>query len=183
MAARILDAARASFAAEGWAGTTIRAVARSAGVDPALIYHYFGSKERLLDAATDMPAEWADGIRLDWATPPDRLGEALVRGTLRNWSDERFRPLLLATLLTASHEPRTRAKIARIFSGVLMAPALERLDADQRARRASLAASQLLGMIMMREVWRVDPIASMAADQLVAAVGPIIQHYLTGPLD
>lgn len=181
--ARILESARHSFASDGWAGTTIRAVARRAGVDPALVYHYFGSKELLLDAATEMPAEWAAGIRDDWTMPLDRLGEALVRGTLRNWSDERFRPLLLATLQTAAHEPRTREKIGRVFAGVLMGPALERLNADQRPRRAGLAASQLLGVVMMREVWRIEPVASMEVDALALAVGPTIQRYLTGPLD
>jgi len=181
--ARILESARDSFAAHGWAGTSIRAVARGAGVDPALVYHYFGSKEQLLDAATEMPTDWAAGIRNDWTMPLDRLGEALVQGTLRNWSDERFRPLLLATLQTAAHEPRTREKVARVFAGVLMAPALERLDADQRLRRAGLAATQLLGIVMMREVWRIEPIASMTVDELAAAVGPTIQRYLTDDLD
>ncbi len=183
LSSQILDAARASFAVNGWAGTTIRAVARMAGVDPALVYHYFGSKEQLLDAATEMPAEWADGIRVDWDAPLDRLGEALVRGTLRNWADERFRPLLLATLLTAAHEPRTRAKVARVFSGVLMGPALERLDSDQRTRRAALAASQLVGVVMMREIWQIEPIASMGVEDVAAAIGPTIQRYLTGDLD
>lgn len=181
--ARILASARDSFASDGWAGTSIRGVARKAGVDPALVYHYFGSKEQLLDAATELPPEWAAGIRGDWTMPLDRLGEALVRGTLRNWSDERFRPLLLATLQTAAHESRTREKVGRVFAGVLMAPALERLNADQRPRRAGLAATQLLGIVMMREVWRIEPVASMEVDQLAAAVGPTIQRYLTGDLD
>lgn len=69
LAARILAAARTEFAEHGWAGTAIRAVARNADVDPALIYHYFGSKEGLLDAATAPPQKWLDSVVATWATP------------------------------------------------------------------------------------------------------------------
>ena len=72
LAARILDAAREAFAETGWAGTTIRAVARVAGVDPALVYHYFDSKEGLLDAATNPPARWLENVATTWAAPISR---------------------------------------------------------------------------------------------------------------
>ena len=80
--ARILNSARQEFATHGWAGTTIRAVARAADVDPALVYHYFGSKERLLDAATEPPAKWLETVAATWATPRAELGTQLVRAVL-----------------------------------------------------------------------------------------------------
>src|SRR6202789_1132038 len=78
LAALILREARASFAEHGYAGTTLRAVARAADVDPALVYHYFGSKEGLLDAATNPPQKWLDSIAKVWTTPVDQLGTALI---------------------------------------------------------------------------------------------------------
>src|SRR5271170_3097074 len=79
LAARIVAGARDEFAQHGWAGTTIRAVARVADVDPALVYHYFGSKEGLLDAATNPPQRWLENVAKVWATSIEDLGEALVR--------------------------------------------------------------------------------------------------------
>src|SRR3984885_14721486 len=73
LAARIVAAARDEFAEQGWAGTTIRAVARTADVDPALVYHYFGSKEGLLDAATNPPQKWLESGAQGGATPGAQL--------------------------------------------------------------------------------------------------------------
>src|ERR1700750_726795 len=77
--ARILQVARQEFASNGWAGTTIRAIARAADVDPALVYHYFGSKEKLLDAATNPPQNWLENVAQTWTTPLPELGAALLR--------------------------------------------------------------------------------------------------------
>src|SRR6201997_5824390 len=85
LSARILDAARSEFAENGWAGTTIRAVARAADVDPALVYHYFGSKEGLLDAATNPPQKWLESVAKVWTTPVERLGVALIELLLGSW--------------------------------------------------------------------------------------------------
>src|SRR5690348_12552532 len=88
LAARILVAARQAFAETGWAGTTIRAVARDADVDPALVYHYFKSKEGLLDAATNPPQRWLDSVANAWTTPVAELGAALLRLMLGAWVDD-----------------------------------------------------------------------------------------------
>src|SRR6476660_8470421 len=104
LAARILTAAREAFAETGWAGTTIRAVARAADVDPALVYHYFGSKEALLDAATDPPRRWLEAVARTWTTPVGELGAALLRLMLGAWIDDEIGPVLRAVLLTAAHD-------------------------------------------------------------------------------
>ena len=88
LAARILSVARAQFSENGWAGTTIRSIARAADVDPSLIYHYFGSKESLLDACTTPPPEWLARIAVAWAAPREELGARLVAVTLQNWRAE-----------------------------------------------------------------------------------------------
>jgi AcrR family transcriptional regulator len=182
LAARILSAARASFGENGWAGTTVRGVARDADVDPALVHHYFGSKADLLDAATTAPDEWAAGVVRAWSAPHASLGEALVRNVLANWNNPELRPVLLAVLLTAAHEPSTREKLARSIAGQLMGPGLERLTTEDRELRAGLVASQLFGFMMMRYVWKIEPIASLPDEDAVAALAPTIQRYLDGPL-
>ena len=120
LAARIVAAARDEFAEHGWAGTTIRAVARAADVDPALVYHYFGSKEGLLDAATNPPQKWLESVAKVWTTPIEQLGAALITLLLASWADDEIGPTLRAILQTAAHEPSTREKLRRVVEGSLM---------------------------------------------------------------
>lgn len=90
--------------------------------------------------------------------------------------------MLLAVLLTAAHEPSTREKLARSIAGQLMGPGLERLTTEDRELRAGLVASQLFGFMMMRYVWKIEPIASLPDEDAVAALAPTIQRYLDGAL-
>ncbi|MET0475604.1 MAG: TetR family transcriptional regulator [Mycobacterium sp.] len=182
LAARILAAAREEFAQNGWAGTTIRAIARTADVDPALVYHYFGSKEGLLAAATTPPQRWLDDVAATWGTPVGRLGAALLRLMLGAWADDEVGPVLRAVLLTAAHEEATREKLRRIVEASLMG--VSQLGGNDRDRsvRSGLIASQMMGLAMMRYVWRIEPVASMTDDELVTAVAPNLQHYVEGDL-
>ncbi|OKH64696.1 TetR family transcriptional regulator [Mycobacterium sp. SWH-M1] len=178
LAARILTAAREAFADTGYAGTTIRSVARAADVDPALVYHYFGSKEALLDAATDPPQRWLDGVAATWATPVDRLGEALIRLMLGAWADDEIGPVLRAILQTAAHEATTREKLRRVVESSLLGVSQLGDDDADRLTRSGLISSQLMGLAMVRYVWRIEPVASMTDDALVAAVAPTLQRYI-----
>ncbi|CAN7401057.1 TetR family transcriptional regulator [Mycolicibacterium frederiksbergense] len=180
LSARILAAAREQFAQHGWAGTTLRAIARVADVDPALIYHYFGSKEALLDAATAPPARWLEAVATTWATAPGELGAALLRLMLGAWADDEIGPVLRAILLTAAHEESTREKLRRIVEGSLMGAAQVGDDEHDRRVRSGLISSQIMGLAMMRYVWRVEPVASMSEDDLVAAIAPNLQRYVDG---
>jgi AcrR family transcriptional regulator len=182
LSARILAAARDEFAEQGWAGTTLRAVARAADVDPALVYHYFGSKEGLLDAATNPPQKWLDSIAKVWTTPVDQLGTALITLLLASWADAEVGPTLRAILQTAAHEPSTREKLRRIVEGSLMG--VSELGSDERDRliRSGLISSQMMGFALMRYVWKIEPVASMSDDEVVAAIAPNLQHYVNGDL-
>jgi AcrR family transcriptional regulator len=180
LAARILRQARASFAEHGYAGTTVRAVARAAGVDPALVYHYYDSKEGLLDAATTPPQSFLDQIVTAWQTPQDELGEQLLRRMLRNWEHPDHGPVLQAILQIAGNEPATREKLRAIIEQSMMGPAAQALDDSERLTRSSLIASQLMGLAFMRYVWKIEPIATMTEDDLAAAIAPTIQRYLDG---
>lgn len=178
LAAKILAAARTAFAHTGWAGTTMRAVAREADVDPALVYHYFGSKEGLLDAATNPPQRWLESVAKTWTTPVPELGSALVRLMLGAWADDEIGPVLRAVLQTAAHEESTREKLRRVVEGSLMGVSHLGVDEHDRLVRSGLISSQIMGLAMMRYVWRVEPVASMTDDEIVAAVAPNLQRYV-----
>lgn len=179
---RILAAARAEFADQGAAGTTIRAVARAADVDPALVYHYFGNKEKLLDAATDPPQRWLEMVAATWETPRGELGERLVRTVLRSWADDEIGPVLRAVVMTAAHEPRTREKLGLVVSHSLIGTSTLGTDEADRLRRSGLIATQLIGFALMRYVWTIEPVASMTEDEVVAAMAPNLQRYIDAPL-
>ncbi len=182
LAARILAVARDEFAEHGWAGATIRAVARSADVDPALVYHYFGSKEGLLDAATNPPQRWLESVAKVWTTPIEQLGAALITLLLASWADDEIGPTLRAILQTAAHEPSTREKLRRVVEGSLMG--VSELGSDERDRlvRSGLISSQMMGFALMRYVWKIEPIASMTDDEAIAAISPNLQRYVDGDL-
>jgi AcrR family transcriptional regulator len=182
LAARIVAAARDEFAEQGWAGTTLRAVARAADVDPALVYHYFGSKEGLLDAATNPPQKWLDNVAKVWTMPIEQLGAALLKLLLASWADDEIGPMLRAILQTAAHESLTREKLARVVEGSLMG--VSEFGGDERDRlvRSGLISSQMMGFALMRYVWEIEPIASMSDDEAIAAVAPNLQHYVNGDL-
>lgn len=182
LAARILRAARDAFAETGWAGTTIRSVARAADVDPALVYHYFGSKEDLLDAATAPEPRFLERVASTWTVPQPELGRALVEVLLANWADDEIGPSLRAVLQTAAHEPRTREKLRLVVERSLMG--VSQLGADERDRlvRSGLISSQLMGFALMRFVWKIEPVASMSDAEVIAALAPTLQRYIEGDL-
>jgi AcrR family transcriptional regulator len=177
----VLAAARECFAERGFEGSTIRAIAAAAGVDPALVHHYFGSKEDLFVAAVEAPVDPADLLPEVLAGGREALGENVLRLFLRVW-DGPLQPAGLALVRSATGSDH-RARLLREF---LVARVLRRvvgtLDVPpaEREARGALVASQLAGLIMTRYVLRLEPLASATADSLVAALGPTLQRYLTG---
>ena len=176
----ILLAARARFAEVGYDRATIRAIAVQAGVDPALVMHFFGSKQQLFLAAIELtinPAEAIPGMLEDGL---DGLGERLARFYLHMWEGPQTRDGVAGILRSAvSHEDA--AAILRGFLGSevfgRLVPSIEGEDA---ALRVELAGSHLIGIAIARYVVKVEPLASADPDAIVAAVGPTIQRYLTG---
>lgn len=182
LSGRILAAARNAFATTGWSGTTIRGVARDADVDHALVYHYFGSKEGLLDACTNPPAVWLEGVARTWEAPRDELGATLLRYMMDSWADEEIGPVLRAVLQTAAHEESTRAKLRMIVERSLMGVSGLGTDDEDRRLRSGMIATQIMGFAMMRYIWAVEPMASMTPDEAVAAIAPNLQRYIEGDL-
>jgi AcrR family transcriptional regulator len=182
IAERILVAARASFAELGYAGTTMRGVARQADVDPALVSYYFRTKTGLLEAALAPPDGWVTALAEAAASPAKERGTALVRMFIGAWEDPATAEFLRSVILTAAHEPVALQHLAADFSRyILQAVSVHLGDAD-RSTRASLASSQMVGLAMTRYVWKVGAIAQMPPEDVVGYIAPTIQRYLTGKL-
>jgi AcrR family transcriptional regulator len=180
----ILNAARAEFAQRGFDRTTVRVVAGAADVDPALIHHYFGTKEALFVAALELPFEPADVIPKIFAAGPERAGEELVGLVVRLWDATSDRSPLLAMIRTASSSEAGATMLREFFTRTLLGRIGVHLDGDpQTALRTNLVASQMVGLAIIRYVVRVEPLASADVETVVAAVGPTVQRYLTGPLE
>jgi AcrR family transcriptional regulator len=177
----VLAAAREAFAEKGFDGATIRGIATAAGVDPALVHHYFGTKDALFLAAVEAPADPADLLTEVVAGGPDGLGERLVRTFLRVW-DGPIQSAGLALVRSAVASEWTArllreflvTRVIRLVVGTLDLPD------EEREVRGSLVASQLVGLVMSRYVLRIEPLASAPAEAVVHAVAPTLQRYLTG---
>lgn len=179
---RVLLAARTAFGERGFEGATIRDIASRAGVDPALVHHYFGSKQQLFVAAMELPFDVPVMIARVLDGPRDELGDRFVRFILELWEVPANRSLLLGVVRSASADPVAAGMLRRLLAEgpfLALARALDRPDATLRA---TLAGSQLIGLAMARYVVAVEPLASASTDLLVCALGPTVQRYLAGDL-
>jgi AcrR family transcriptional regulator len=179
---QILEAARRSFADRGFAGTTIRAVAGDAGVDPALVHHYFGAKDDLFLAALDVPVDPRVLVPPVFAAGTDGAGERLLRLFLSVWDDPQARLPLLALVRAGLVQEAPESLLGQGILRMLLTPLRAALDPADADRRVELVVSQVVGLVVTRYLLRLEPLASMPADDLVAAVAPTLQRYLDGPL-
>lgn len=178
----ILEAARASFAEHGYDRATIRDIAGRARVDPALVMHYFKSKEALFSAALELPIQPKEILKHGMATDPGELGAMVVRTFLGVWDAPENRVRLTAMLRSALTNELAMGMIRDILVRQVFGPIAAALGVPDAQLRATLAGSQFLGLAIIRYVGRLEPIASASADEVVAAVGPTIQRYLTGDI-
>jgi AcrR family transcriptional regulator len=178
----VLEAARGAFAARGYAGTSVRAVARDAGVDPSLVHHYFGSKDDLFLAALDIQVDPRVVIPTLFADGTDGAGERLLRKFLSVWDDEQTRLPLLALVRTSLGEAGPVSLLREGMFRMVFGPVSAALPAEHAERRAELVATQLIGLVVGRYLLRLEPLASMPTEELVGWVAPNLQRYLDGPL-
>jgi AcrR family transcriptional regulator len=178
----VLAAARQIFAERGYEGATLRAIAGQAGVDPAMVRHYFGDKAGLFRAALRMPLDPVPALTALVAQGVDGLGERLVRFFLSVWERGGRPSPFVAFLGGAANNDESRTMLHEMLTRILLPAVSSRLDGPDAALRVVLCGSQLVGMGMARYVAEVDPLASMPAERLVRLYGPVLQHYLTGDL-
>ncbi len=178
---RILTAARAEFAERGYDKASIRAIARGAGVDPALVHHYFGPKEQIFAAAIEVafaPALQAPDVVIKGS--PDTAGERMARFFLGLWEDPVTREPLLAIVRSAVANETAAAVFRDLVSSRLMARIADELDVADPRLRAELAAAHLVGIAILRHVIKVEPLASADMEEVIAQVAPAIQRHLSG---
>jgi AcrR family transcriptional regulator len=179
----LLAAARAEFAERGFDGATVRVIADRAGVDPAMVNHWFGSKEALFTAALDLPVDPGTLVAEVVPGDPDQLGERIVSRFLTLWDHAGGgRPLAALVRSIASHEAAA-ALMRQFITRVLVRRVVASVAPDRLDLRAGLVGSQLVGLGMVRYVLRLEPLASADHATVIAAVAPTLQRYLTGPLD
>ncbi|MFF4471977.1 TetR family transcriptional regulator [Streptomyces sp. NPDC001599] len=179
---RILTTAREEFSERGYEKTSVRGIAKSAGVDPALVHHYFGTKEQVFEAAIevafapamDAPEAIADG-------PLDGVGERLTRFIFGVWENPATRTPLLAILRSAVNNETAATVFRRLIAAQLLRRVAAQLNLPDAELRVELAAAQLVGCAMLRYVIKVEPLASADPEQLVARLAPVVQGHLTAP--
>ncbi|MGZ4524704.1 MAG: TetR/AcrR family transcriptional regulator [Mycobacteriaceae bacterium] len=178
----ILGAARAAFAVGGYEGTSVRAVARAADVDAALVHHFYGTKHGLFLAALELPGDFTAALPALLEGDVEALGERLVTFFLGLIDAEATRGPLLA-LIQAAMTNEQAAELLRVFvTRQVISKIIAALDVPQPELRATLVGSQLVGLAIVRQVVRVAPLATAEATAVVAAVAPAVQRYLTGDL-
>ena len=178
----ILQAARKLFSDNGFDRTTLRQVADSAGVDPALISHYFGNKRGLFVAAVEFPSDPAAVLEPVRTCPLDELAATTLRQILQVWASPAG-PSVIARFrqaLTSGEDELVRD----LLTSVILAPIRERLrgTGDDLDLRLTLFASQVAGLLVTREILVLPPLRAADIDALVAAVAPNLQRYLTGAI-
>jgi AcrR family transcriptional regulator len=177
---KILAAARAQFGRHGYEVATIRGIASAARVDPKLVLHYFESKEGVFEAAMDFPFDPTEAIPALLQPGLDGLGIRLARFFLEIWdSPAGARAHALVRSMVTS--PSAAALMRDFVSREILARVAQALELDHPQVRASLAASQLIGIAMLRYVVKVEPLASASAAELAAWIGPTLQRYFTDP--
>jgi AcrR family transcriptional regulator len=179
----ILEAAREAFAERGYDGASIRLIAAAAGVDPALVHHYFGTKNQLFLDAMQAPFDPMQILPQVLAGGADGIGERLIRTLLRVWDSAAGGAA--AALFRSAVSNELIARMMREFVvRQITRRVIKELDLDpaEGPVRTNLVFSQIAGVIMARYIVKIEPLASLPPDVVVAMVGPTIQRYLTAPL-
>ncbi len=179
--AALLAAAREVFTEQGYNGATVRAIATRAGVDPAMVNHWFGGKDGLFTASVSIPINPAELIPQLLDGDPERLAERMVRRFLTVW-DNAGGGAFMALLRSITEHDEAVRMLREFITTVLFGRLTRALDMDQPDLRAALCGTQIVGLGMMRYVVQLEPLASADHDTIVSAVAPSLQRYLTGDI-
>ena len=179
----ILATARRLFAEHGFDGTSLRQVAREAEVDPAMVHHFFKGKDELFAQSIELPADPDEVLAGVESLDPSQRSEAIVRAVLRLWESPAQHGLVAFVRGTIGSKAKTallREMVARTILSRVTAGLPGSLE--EAKMRGNLVATQMVGLMLMRYVVRLEPLASASQDEVVRLVAPNVQHYLTGEL-
>jgi AcrR family transcriptional regulator len=176
----IVAEARRQFGEAGYAPTTLRGVAAGAGVDPRLVLHYFGSKRGLFLEAVELPVDPSMVVGQAFRGESGTVGERVAALVLSVLDDPTARQALMGILRSAVTDPEAAELVRDLLSERLLLPIAREVSADQPELRAALVAAQVTGLTIARHVLGFEPVASASRETLVAALAPVITHYLQG---
>jgi AcrR family transcriptional regulator len=174
----ILTEARRKFATRGYDATSLRSIAVAAEVDPALVVHYFGSKDGLFVAATGLPDDLPELIAGLTALPAHEFVQALIQGYLGVVDSDKSRNAILALVRSAVSNEKAAGMLREFLTAKLL-PGISRFTGEPDAQlRASLVAAHLIGIAVCRHVLKIEPLAKASADEIVTLATPAIEQYL-----
>jgi len=177
---RILETARELFGQHGYGATTVRAIATAAGVDPAMVFYFFGTKQQLFGAAVDMSDKVAPAIESIFTAGLDAVGERIIRTLVENLDKSDRTPLLMLTR-SAPTDARSEGLLREFIDREITDRLAAMLGTPDAKLRAAMVNAQILGLTAARYIMRLEPIASCSVDELVDRFGPLVQYCLTGP--
>jgi len=175
----ILAAARRQFAAQGYDRTTMRGVAAEAGVDQALVAHFFGGKQGLFVEVIRLPFSPADLLPRLLDGDRETLGERIAGFMAAVLDDPEGRARVTSVVRAAASEPEVARMLREFMFDELWTPIADALGVEDAQLRVTLAASQIVGLIMARHVIEAEPLVSMTGEELAEHIAPTLQRYLT----
>ena len=175
---RILATARRKFAELGYERCSLRTIAAQAEVDPALVMHFFGSKQQLFREAVGWPVDPSEVLKRVLSARDGGLGERVARTFVGLWDDAVSRDALLAVLRGALTQEEAARLVRATFQGGLVKLVAREIGGSQGELRVELAAAQLIGMAILRHVVRVEPLASASGAAIVRRLAPALDQYL-----
>lgn len=178
---QILDVARRRFLAEGYQRVTLRSIAAEAGVDVALISYFFGSKSGLFGATMSLSVNPARAVASALPGDLNALPERLLTVLVTTWDDPDRGPALRAMAEAGARDPDVRRLLRELVYGEIIARLAERLGGADATARAGMAAAQIVGIIFGRYVLRLEPLASMPAEEVVRRSASAMRAALAGP--
>lgn len=178
----IVEEARRQFGEFGYRRTTLRGIARGAGVDPRMILHFFGSKQALFTSTIELPFEPEVAFEILFAEGAAGIGQRVAEFILSILDDPRGRSTVTGIIRAAVSEPEAAALVRELLTQRLLTPLARQVGSDHPDLRASLIGAQVVGLIMARHVVALKPLSAASHDDLVQALTPVFEYYLLGDL-
>jgi AcrR family transcriptional regulator len=175
----ILDAARRQFASQGYDGATVRSIAAEAGVNAALLHHFYGTKQQLFVASLNLPVNPADMVPVILAGPDEEIGERLVRVFLGIWAAPQSREPFLAMLRSAATNEQVATMLRQFIDKAVLAKVAEARGIPRI--RVAAAAAQMIGVAMLRYIIGIPPLVEAGDEEIITLLAPVIQHYFDVP--
>ncbi len=176
----IVRAAGELFAVEGYERGSLRAVARKAGVDPALVRHYFESKVALFVEAMRPPIDLSTQAHRIAEGDPAKVGERVMEFFIATWTHPVHGDRVVAMLRAGLDHPEVASLVRKVIVERVIEDVARRVGAQDPAAAAASAATQVIGLTLLRHAAKFEPLVSMTPEELTRRFAPVITYHLTG---